>query len=358
MAPNQSLQMKLKTSQRLAILGRLRMADWIEMPEKEFSRKIEEIEKDPLFQKLFFGNNQLPGAIRRQKWPAGRMSSSFFEASELVAGKGERVQVEEKLGEKTHLLPLIRKMGQKNFERYFLHADDALPLDEIARKTGLTHEEALGIHELLLEIGAQSEFYLPNREPELQKSYACLARINMTDDEPSFEFYSPYWARGLYQIRYDLLEDWKQSQMLTGPERRRLRHLAKRIETINLRQNTLYRIMESIVKLQKEYLRTRNSTLLRPISLRMLAQRLQLAPSTVSRAISIRSIQMPWGKEAPISALLPGQRHVVRDVMSLWLEEKDHRSDSSLAQRLKQEYGIDVSRRTVNAVRNEILKAH
>jgi len=351
------LSMGLKQNQRLALLGRLRMAEWIEMPEREFAKQVEETEKDPLFQKLYFGSEKLPGAIRRQKWPGGRMSSSFFEGSaERVAGKGERVQVEEKLGEHGHLIPLIRKMGQKNFEKYFLHADEAASLEEIASKTGLKIEEVRGVHELLLELGAQSEFYMPNREPELQKSYTSLARISLQDGEPAFEFFSPYWARGLYQIRYEALEDWKRAETLSGGERKRLRHLIKKLETLNLRQNTLFRILEAMTKVQADYLRSRDETRLRPVSLRTLAKRLQLAPSTVSRAMSNRSIHMPWGREAPMASLVPGQRRVLRDVMSQWLEEGVQVSDAALAERFKKEYGIQISRRTVNAVRNEMLK--
>ena len=353
----QNLSMGLKQNQRLALLGRLRMAEWIEMPEREFAKQVEDTEKDPLFQKLFFGSKEMPGAIRRQRWPGGRMSSSFYEeAAERVAGKGERVQVEEKLGEHGHLIPLIRKMGQKNFERYFLHAEEAVPLDEIARKTGLTLDEVRGVHELLLELGAQSEFYMPNREPELEKSYTSLARISLQDGEPMFEFFSPYWARGLYQIRYEALEDWKRGDALSGVERKRLRHLVKKLETLNLRQNTLFRILEALTKVQAEYLRSRDDTRLRPVSLRTLAKRLELAPSTVSRAMSNRSIHMPWGREAPMASLVPGQRHVLRDVMAQWLDEGVKGSDASLAERFKKDYGIRISRRTVNAVRNEMLK--
>ncbi|MBI4386074.1 MAG: hypothetical protein HY551_01705 [Elusimicrobia bacterium] len=352
----QRLGMKLRTEQRLAILGRLRMADWIEMPESEFSLEIQKLEKDPLFKKLAFGSSSAPGAILRQRWPRGTLTSGFYEINEQILAKGDRVHVEEKLDKQAHLLPLIRKMGRPDFERYFVHAEEAVPLEEIARRTGLKLEDVQAIHELLLDIGAETEFYLPERDPNMKRSFSCLARIQLSEGQPRFEFFSPYWARGLYQIRYDTLEEWKHGDRLSGAERKRLRHLIKRIETINLRQNTLFRVMESITQLQAQHLQSRSPLDLRPISLRMLAHRLQLAPSTVSRAISHRSIVLPWGKEAPLSALLPGQRRVVREVLARWLEQGTSESDSQLAERLALERGIRISRRTVNAVRNEIRK--
>jgi DNA-directed RNA polymerase specialized sigma54-like protein len=42
--------------------------------------------------------------------------------------------------------------------------------------------------------------------------------------------------------------------------------------------------------------------------------------------------------------------------MAQWLEEGVVSSDASLTERLKKEYGIKISRRTVNAVRNELIK--
>ena len=84
----------LQTRQRLTVMGRLRMADWIQMAEPDFAREVEKLEKDPLFQKLYFGDASIPGAVRRQRWPGGRLSGSFYEIDERTAtGGGERVGV-------------------------------------------------------------------------------------------------------------------------------------------------------------------------------------------------------------------------------------------------------------------------
>lgn len=351
------LSFRVKADQRLALFGRLRMAEWIEMPESEFAREIEKIEKDPLFRKLYFGSEERRGVIRRSRWPNSRFGGSFYEVREGLVAGGERVRVEETLGEKAALLPKIRKMGREAFERYFLYGEDALALGEIAKRTGLTAQEVQQVSDMLVEIGAQAEFAAPQGVPAGGGAYSCIARLSVDGEEPGYEFFSPYWARGLYQIRYDLLEQWKRDQSLAGPELKRLPQLLRRMETVNLRQNTLFRIIESLAKLQGEYLRSRREDLKRPISLRRLAHRLDLAPSTVSRALSGRSVRLPWGKEVPLIQLLPGRRRVLREVMSRWLRETPRGTDARLAERLKDEYGIRVSRRTVNAVRNELPKA-
>jgi transcriptional regulator with XRE-family HTH domain len=351
------MKASLKLEQRPALLGRLRMADWIEMPERDFSKEIERIEKDPLFQKLFFGDQTNPGVIRRQRWPHGRFAGSFYEVNEAITAGGERVKVEEVLGERSKLLPKIRQMGREAFEKYFIHADEPLTLAEISKRTGVSLEDVRSIHDMLLELGAQEEFAMPNREVGFGKSFSCLARLSLEDGKPEFEFFSAHWARGLYHIRYDLLEEWKDHGRLEGPDRRKLSALLKRIETVNLRQSTVFRILETLTSLQGSFLQKNEDTSLRPISLRQFARRLDLAPSTISRAVAGRSVMMPWGKEAPLISLLPGRRRVLREIMAEWLQHAGpHETDAALADRLRSERDIRVSRRTVNAVRNELRK--
>lgn len=354
----QHLHTGLRTDQRMALFGRLRMAEWIEMSEPEFSAEIAKLEKDPLFRKLCAGAGPGQNAVRRQRWPKGELSSGFYEFNEGVLAGGERVRVEEILGEKALLLPKIRKMGRAAFEKYFLYGEEPVTLEEIATRTGLSLADVQGINEILLEIGSEAEFSRPGREPGV-RAYACLARLNVEPGEeaPSFEFFSPYWARGLYHIRYDLIERWKDGTVFDGAELRRLPHLLKRMETINLRQNTVFRILEALTGLQTGYLKSQKEDLKRPISLRQLAHRLDLAPSTVSRALSGRSVLLPWGKEVPLIMLLPGRRRVLRQVLGQWLEADGSQTDARLAVRLNEEYGIKVSRRTVNAVRNELGKS-
>jgi DNA-directed RNA polymerase specialized sigma54-like protein len=179
-----------------------------------------------------------------------------------------------------------------------------------------------------------------------------LAQLSLQEGEPSFSFLTPHWARGLYNVRYDEIETAKKA--LSGEERRQLPRLLKRIETLNLRQNTLYRILENIVALQADYLRSQETAKRRPISLRQLAHRLSLAPSTVSRALSGRSVRLPWGEERTLITFTPGRRKVVRELVEGWLESGLDATDAELAEKLRLEHAIKVSRRTVNAVRHQL----
>ena len=351
-----SQKMSLANSQRLAVMGRMRMADWIEMPEREFAQEIVKLEKDPLFQKLYFGDGRIPSAFRRQRWPGGKLSGSFYEIDErTAAGAGERVGVEEFAQTRGAALAAIKRMGQKDFERYFLHGEDALTLEEIGRRTNLKPEDVRAIHELTVELGARAEFEGKTSAPAAApgRQAACLAQISLKGGAPAFEFYAPYWARGLYQVRHDLLDRWKEGG-LTPQERKHLPAMLKRLETVNLRQSTLFRLLETVARLQADFLKSEHPEDVRPISLRQLAKRLDLAPSTVSRAFARRSVRLPSQRELPLIAFAPGRRSVLRELLGQWLAVSVAVTDAALVERLKSERGISVSRRTVNAVRHEL----
>jgi AraC-like DNA-binding protein len=328
------------------------MADWIEMPEREFGRQVERVEKDELFRKLYFGAPGLPSAIRRRRWPGGRLSSSFYEVDESRAASGERVEIADRPDARKDVIALIQKMGRRNFEKYFLRAEEAAPLPEIAKRIGLSDAEILKVHDLLLEIGAEAKFFGAPRASEAAPGKTCIAQLTRQDEKIAFEFIAPYWARGLYEVHRDALESWKSSGALGGEERRRLRHLLKRLETLNLRQSTVFRILESLATIQADFLRTRRDQDMRPVSLRLLARRLNLSPSTVSRALSHRTVRLPWGAEVPMIALVPGQRRVLKQILRRWITQSPQATDAELARRFKVERGIFISRRTVNAVRH------
>ena len=116
----------------------------------------------------------------------------------------------------------------------------------------------------------------------------------------------------------------------------------------------MYRLLEMVARLQVDFLKSELAVDVRPISLRQLAKRLDLAPSTVSRAFARRSVQLPSQRELPLISFVPGRRCVLRELLGGWLSENAAVTDAALAERLKLERGISVSRRTVNAVRHEL----
>jgi hypothetical protein len=178
--------------QRLSVLGRLRMADWIEMPERQFALEIKKVEKDPLFQKLYFGEGSLPSAIRRRRWPNSKLSGSFYDVDEGRVSSTERVGVEEQLDAHDSVTELIRRMGRPAFESYFLNADEVISMDEIGKRTGLSPSEIAHVHDLLLDIGAQAEFSGAPKAAPAARGTTCLAQMTLSDGRFGLEIVIPH----------------------------------------------------------------------------------------------------------------------------------------------------------------------
>lgn len=351
-------QLEAQVHTRQVLAGRLAAAKWISMTEPEVSREVKELESDPLFQELAYGLGGAPAVVRRRRWPASQLHGGFYDFNEAAAAETGSADIQDLVERHRELIALIRRVGRESFERYFLYGEESKPLPVVCKKLGLTLEEGRRILDLVLEVGSRSEFFRPAAAARADSvGYHMIARIERDPREQEslyFQFLSPHWARGRYEVAYDKLEEWKRTRGLAPEERRRLRRLLKSIELLNMRQNTLFQILSRITSVQAAFLNSRQGHRRRPLSLRELARRIGVAPSTVSRAVARRSVELPWGEEVPLKSLLTGQRAVVLSVLGRWMEKGEvgpRVTDEALMRRLAGEAGIAVSRRTVNECR-------
>ena len=67
------------------------------------------------------------------------------------------------------------------------------------------------------------------------------------------------------------------------------------IDAVKQRQNTLLNTMRVIVEIQKEFFRTGDSSKIRPMKLKDVAEKLQMDISTVSRVASSKYVQTDYG---------------------------------------------------------------
>ncbi len=136
------------------------------------------------------------------------------------------------------------------------------------------------------------------------------------------------------------------------------------MKSIEQRRLTLYRVSEFVVKEQREFLE-HGLKHLKPLTLKNVAEALELHESTVSRATSNKYMQTPRGLfpfKFFFSSSLPGEKGqnysstsiktYLKELIQQEPREKPY-SDSDLAHKLK-EKGIDISRRTVAKYREEI----
>jgi RNA polymerase sigma-54 factor len=150
----------------------------------------------------------------------------------------------------------------------------------------------------------------------------------------------------------------------------RLRSAIWLIKSVHQRQRTLYRVTDSIVKFQKEFL-DHGLPQLRPLSLRDVADDIQMHESTVSRVTTNKYVQTPQGlfelKFFFHSGIATGRGEMVSSIsvkkmiQDLVAQENLQKplSDQEITRDLKQK-GLSIARRTVAKYREElgILPSH
>jgi RNA polymerase sigma-54 factor len=147
----------------------------------------------------------------------------------------------------------------------------------------------------------------------------------------------------------------------------RMRSAVWLIKSLDQRQRTIYKVAESIVMHQKEFL-DKGIEFLRPLVLRDVANDIGMHESTVSRVVSNKYMQTPRGilpmkyffhtgidssEGEDVSSLS------IKNKISKMISEEDPKkplSDAKLMQRLRSE-GIQIARRTVAKYREELRLA-
>ena len=344
-----------KVLQRTLLLGRVKMAQAIRMPENEWAKLLSDVEKDPLFRELLSVKAGPKQIITYRRNGRTGISGQFYEMQDERVIGGSGMQPEALLQEKKHLLKLIEKIGQDNFEKMFLYRETPETLDEIAKSCGITTKEAKEVQDFILDMSVQAEFLHPS---SLQTTNfvkpTLVGRIVRNDDGSySMAFFSPHLARGQYDINHDALKNWQKKKGLNREEASKIRKFVGLLELSNLKQGAFWRVMEYLLVLHHEYFETKDESKMAPVSLRKVARHLQFAPSTISRVMGNKSVLLPWDREVLILDLMPGQRKVVLRVLDKVLSNlKTHLTDSELARKIAEEHGIRVSRRTITACRH------
>jgi hypothetical protein len=359
--PNLNFQQNVspKVMQRTVLLGRVKMAQAIKLPESEWAKLLSDVEKDPLFQELVTAKPSGQSVIRYKRFGRSSLSGQFYEMQDTNVVGGSGVSTETLLDQKRHLVALIQKIGQPNFEKHFLYREEGETLDNVSRTCGLTLDEAKQLQEFVVSMSVQAEFYHPSHlaSPEMARPMLIGKIVQNPDRTFSISYFSPHLARGMYEVNHAALRRWQKDRKLDRTEAARLRKFVGLLELSNLKQGAFSRVIDLILEEQKEYLLTRDETKLAPISLRHVARTLQFAPSTISRVMGLKSVLTPWDHEVPLSHFMPGQRRVVLSILEKTLtSEHNHLTDAALSKKIADQYGVNVSRRTITACRHVLLK--
>ena len=340
-----------KMQQELRQFIQMEQADLLEMPEEEFNRLITEIERGLLFQRLY----RKEKLIRYQRFPRTDMSSSFYQLKEeMIADKGS-VDIESLLVNKEYVVGQIQNLGLEKFKRYFLFPEAGLTEEEIAIECDLTVSEVGKINSLIDEFSILSEFYHPSAFSSEGIHYTKIASVERGEEGFLIGFFSASFARGRYMIDYERFEKLRAEAAFTEAEAKEARQFFRRLELINSRKYTIGQILQGIIEKQALYLESGDLRALLPSSQKELAKKIGLAPSSISRAISGKSIDTPWGEEVPLKYFFPRPRRFRKELLRRLLEtERGFTSDEEIRARLQEKFGMAISRRSVTNLRKEL----
>jgi RNA polymerase sigma-54 factor len=185
-----------------------------------------------------------------------------------------------------------------------------------------------------------------------------ISRVNETNDTPliveiAMPYYgtlrvNPLFKESIQQAPEDKTELWQTD----------LEQAALLVKCIQQRNNTIVRLMQRLVVIQRDFI-LHGECKLRPLTRVEMAKNLRVHESTMSRAVADKAIQLPNLRIIPLAMFFDRSLHIRSVLKSIINQETSPLSDSHLAQILSG-HGYQVARRTVAKYRalEGILPAH
>ncbi len=321
----------------------MKLACLLQMPEGEFEDQIREIEATDHFRLLkesgVLSLHPYPKARLTARQRAGReLRSSPSGLPELLDGRGETAR-------------LLERVGQERFEECFLQ-DNPLTNEDRARVCDISNEDVQKLRELVDRLYVQSEFESSSASPVPEKACSVVAGIGIENGQAVIAFFHREIWKGRYEI-----DGRKQAELiasLPSQEAREIERLVFRIKLIERRKSTLYRILETLIESQADYLSSRNPEKRKPLTQRAVAEKLGIAPSVLNTLVSNKAIQLPWGLEAQLKVLMPSSKSLLLGRLYDVAVDNPALSDMRLGHELKRLYGSELSRRSITQYRSEL----
>ena len=254
-------------------------------------------------------------------------------------------------------------------EKYF-DEFSAMRFDVIARKMGIDKERIEDVFKRYIRrglspypgnafssLGDRSQQVAPDFDVELDEETSRLT-VTLRNNIPALQISESY---ALMNERY---KSAAALSVTEAKEKRLIQDAYQRasmfIEVLRQRQETLFNTMSAIVKCQQEYFMSGDERTLKPLGQQQIADIIGKDVSVVSRAVSNKYVQLPWGVKSLKSFFSEdingASRHEVYDDLKKLVdaEDKSHPlSDDALCEQLKK-LGYQLERRTVAKYRTTL----
>lgn len=159
---------------------------------------------------------------------------------------------------------------------------------------------------------------------------------------------NPLFKSSMKQADKDKTDEWRSD----------IEKASMLIKCIQQRSNALRLLLEKIIVYQRDYI-LHGDKAMQPLTRAKLAKELDVHESTISRAVSTKTVQLPNKRIVPMAIFFDRSLAYRAEIKSIIEEEETPYSDSEI-QALLAEKGINIARRTVAKYRSleGILPAH
>lgn len=321
----------------------IKLAGLLSMNEKEFREILREIEQEPIF--LLLKKEKIIKPKRFSK-TASCPPLSLEIIEEAIPYRKEK-SIEPLLEEKKDAVELIKQLGADKFKEYFWDNEEMLNIEEIMERTGLSINQIKAVNSFIDEYELAT---LTSQETQVDSiNYTKIASI---EEDLSISFFLRDMARGTYSIDKERLTSLKNK--ISNEDLKKASEMIGKIEETNTRKTIIYQLLKQIIEAQKGYLKTGKPEDLSLLTQTSVAERIGVGVSSISRAIYGRAIETQWG-EKPLKFFFPSKKKKIALIIRKIIQEKQFPlSDEKLKAKLRNDYGISVSRRQITKCRNEM----
>lgn len=321
---------------RLSPVAGMKLARLLEAPEEAIARQVERFERSPLFSRLV-----ALGVVRVERYAAARFAARRFAGYSLrTTDSGLSNGIDAGSSE----VRLIVRIGHDLFRSAFL-SDERRSDKDRADLCGISEPEARLLREFVDRLYVQGEFSGTIDAPAPTETYSSVAGFRMEDGKPVLAFFNREIWKGGYRIDADRREDFMRA--MRPHEARKADALLRELEFVEKRKSTLYRSLEILLEEQADYLASGNRDRRRPFSQRELAERLGVCPSVISRMISNKAVELPWGVDVPLRQLFPSRKEILSAHVLDIKAELPTLSDSGIREEIRRRYGVLLSRSSI-----------
>jgi len=365
MSPRRAKQILGQKGRQIATLkGRMRLGEFMSQPEDDFQELIKGIKNDPLFKRLAAPETKV---IRHKRFPGTSLAKfKTIPLDPAITPSQDSFDPESFLAQEKDVTRMIKNLGVHKFKKYFLDGVSEISPEEAAGECDLTLEEVEKINSFMdrLYLRAKS-----TESPQGKKTgriyYSTIASVEKEESGFSIGFFSTQIVEGSYIINFDRFEELKKAGEFDKSEIKKIKNLFDKLRLVNSRKTIIYRIVQNIMDLQHDFLESGNFKDLKPFTQASLSEKVGVDPSLISRAIVRKAIRTPQGREISLKTFFPTKKEIGKGLIRQIIDQekteiqnkiiqKAH-SDGEIRKKLKEDYGIAISRRSVSEWRMDLM---